>query len=71
MTGMMNSSVIAAVDTAVDTAGGTAVGTAGGTEAGPGSDSGAARVDTDAVFTGMVLRLAAGMAHRNDRAGMS
>lgn len=59
MTGMMNSSVIAAVDTA------------GGIEAGPGSDSGAARVDTDAVFTGMVLRLAAGMAHRNDRAGMS
>ena len=59
MTGMMNSSVIAAVDTA------------GGIEAGPGSDSGAARVDTDAVFSGMVLRLAAGMAHRNDRAGMS
>ncbi len=59
MTGMMNSSVIAAVDTA------------GGIAGGPGSDSGAARVDTDAVFTGMVLRLAAGMAHRNDRAGMS
>jgi len=71
MTGMMNSSVIAAVDTAGGTAGGIAGGIAGGTEAGPGSDSGAARVDTDAVFTGMVLRLAAGMAHRNDRAGMS
>ena len=67
MTGMMNSSVIAAVDTA----GGIAGEIAGGITGGPGSDSGAARVDTDAVFTGMVLRLAAGMAHRNDRAGMS
>ena len=37
----------------------------------PGADSAAGRVDTDAVFSGMVLRLAAGMAHRNDRAGMS
>ena len=36
---------------------------------GPGSQAGP--VDTDAVFSGMVLRLAAGMAHRNDRAGMS
>lgn len=60
MTGMMNSSVIAA--------GGTAGETAGDSGADPGSDSGAGRVDTDAVFTGMVLRLAAGMAHRHDRA---
>jgi len=37
----------------------------------PGADSAADRVDTDAVFSGMVLRLAAGMARRNDRAGMS
>jgi len=37
----------------------------------PGADSAAGRVDTDAVFSGMVLRLAAGMARRNDRAGMS
>jgi len=36
---------------------------AGGPEAG--------RVDTDAVFSDMVLRLAAGMAHRNDPAGTS
>jgi len=28
-------------------------------------------VDTDAVFSNMVLRLAAGMAHRNDPAGTS
>ena len=35
----------------------------------PGAGSAAARVDTDAVFSGMVLRLAAGMAHRNDRSG--
>jgi hypothetical protein len=56
MTGMMNSSVIAAGETAGDSG------------ADPGSDSGAGRVDTDAVFTGMVLRLAAGMAHRHDRA---
>ena len=28
--------------------------------------AGAGRVDTDAVFSDMVLRLAAGMAHRND-----
>ena len=67
MTGVMNSGVIAAVDTA----GGIAGEITGGITGGPGSDSGAARVDTDAVFTGMVLRLAAGMAHRNDRAGMS
>ena len=32
----------------------------------PGVGSEAGRVDTDAVFSGMVLRLAAGMAHRND-----
>jgi AcrR family transcriptional regulator len=37
----------------------------------PGAGSEAGPVDTDAVFSGMVLRLAAGMAHRNDRAGMS
>jgi len=37
----------------------------------PGADPAAGRVDTDAVFSGMVLRLAAGMARRNDRAGMS
>jgi AcrR family transcriptional regulator len=37
----------------------------------PGANSEAGPVDTDAVFSGMVLRLAAGMAHRNDRAGMS
>lgn len=37
----------------------------------PGANSEAAPVDTDAVFSGMVLRLAAGMAHRNDRAGTS
>jgi AcrR family transcriptional regulator len=63
MTGMMNSSVIAAGETAGETAG----------DAGsdPRSDSGAGRVDTDAVFTGMVLRLAAGMAHRHDRASTS
>jgi len=60
MTGMMNSSVIAAGETAGETA--------GDSGADPGSDSGAGRVDTDAVFTGMVLRLAAGMAHRHDRA---
>lgn len=59
MTGMMNSSVIAAGETAGDSG------------ADPRSDSGAARVDTDAVFTGMVLRLAAGMAHRHDRASTS
>jgi AcrR family transcriptional regulator len=59
MTGMMNSSVIAAGETA------------GETGADPRSDSGAGRVDTDAVFTGMVLRLAAGMAHRHDRASTS
>ena len=59
MTGMMNSSVIAAGETAGDSG------------ADPRSDSGAGRVDTDAVFTGMVLRLAAGMAHRHDRASMS
>ena len=59
MTGMMNSSVIAAGETAGDSG------------ADPGSDSGAGRVDTDAVFTGMVLRLAAGMAHRHDRASTS
>lgn len=35
----------------------------------PGAGSAAARVDTDAVFSGMVLRLAAGMAHRTDRSG--
>lgn len=35
----------------------------------PGAGSAAGRVDTDAVFSGMVLRLAAGMAHRNDRSG--
>ena len=33
--------------------------------------AGAGRMDTDAVFSDMVLRLAAGMAHRNDPAGMS
>ena len=33
-----------------------------------GADAGPGRVDTDAVFSGMVLRLAAGMAHRNDPA---
>jgi hypothetical protein len=59
MTGMMNSSVIAAGETAGDAG------------ADPRSDSGAGRVDTDAVFTGMVLRLAAGMAHRHDRASTS
>ena len=59
MTGMMNSSVIAAGETAGDSG------------ADPGSNSGAGRVDTDAVFTGMVLRLAAGMAHRHDRASTS
>ena len=59
MTGMMNSSVIAAGETA------------GETGADPRSDSGAGRVHTDAVFTGMVLRLAAGMAHRHDRASTS
>jgi AcrR family transcriptional regulator len=59
MTGMMKSSVIAAGETAGDSG------------ADPRSDSGAGRVDTDAVFTGMVLRLAAGMAHRHDRASMS
>jgi len=37
----------------------------------PGAGSEAGPVDTDAVFSGMVLRLAAGMARRNDRAGMS
>ena len=37
----------------------------------PGAGSQVGPVDTDAVFSGMVLRLAAGMAHRNDRAGMS
>ena len=37
----------------------------------PGTGSEAGPVDTDAVFSGMVLRLAAGMARRNDRAGMS
>ena len=37
----------------------------------PGANSEARPVDTDAVFSGMVRRLAAGMAHRNDRAGMS
>ena len=37
----------------------------------PGAGSEAGPVDTDAVFYGMVLRLAAGMAHRSDRAGMS
>jgi AcrR family transcriptional regulator len=63
MTGMMNSSVIAAGETAGETA--------GDSGADPGSDSGAGRVDTDAVFTGMVLRLAAGMAHRHDRASTS
>jgi AcrR family transcriptional regulator len=31
-----------------------------------GKDSRAVKVDTDAVFSDMVLRLAAGMAHRND-----
>lgn len=59
MTGMMNSSVIAAGETAGDSG------------ADSRSDSGAGRVDTDAVFTGMVLRLAAGMAHRHDRASTS
>jgi AcrR family transcriptional regulator len=63
MTGMMNSSVIAAGETAGETA--------GDSGADPGADSGAGRVDTDAVFTGMVLRLAAGMAHRHDRASTS
>lgn len=33
-----------------------------------GVDVGPGRVDTDAVFSGMVLRLAAGMAHRSDPA---
>jgi AcrR family transcriptional regulator len=37
----------------------------------PGANSEARPVDTDAVFSGMVRRLAAGMAHRNDRAGMA
>ena len=37
----------------------------------PGVGSGAGRVDTDAVFSDMVLRLAVGMAHRNDPAGTS
>jgi len=37
----------------------------------PGVGAEAGRVDTDAVFSGMVLRLAAGMAHRNDPAGRS
>ena len=55
MTGVMNSGVIAGVDAPADA----------------GADAGAARVDTDAVFTGMVLRLAAGMAHRHDRASTS
>jgi len=36
-----------------------------------GADAGPGRVDTDAVFSGMVLRLAAGMAHRNDRTSPS
>ena len=35
---------------------------------GPGGSGG---VDTDAVFSGMVARLATGMAHRNDRTGAS
>jgi AcrR family transcriptional regulator len=35
----------------------------------PGANSEAGPVDTDAVFSGMVRRLAAGMAHRNDRGG--
>lgn len=51
MTGVMNSGVIAGVDSGADSAAGT--------------------VDTDAVFSGMVLRLAAGMAHRNDRTSPS
>ena len=55
MTGVMNSGVIAGVDAPVDA----------------GADAATGTVDTDAVFSGMVLRLAAGMAHRNDRAGMS
>ena len=36
-----------------------------------GADAGPGRVDTDAVFSGMVLRLAAGMAHRNDPASQA
>ena len=36
-----------------------------------GADAGPGRVDTDAVFSGMVLRLAAGMAHRNDTASQA
>lgn len=55
MTGVMNSGVIAGVDAPADA----------------GADAATGTVDTDAVFSGMVLRLAAGMAHRNDRAGMS
>ena len=34
-----------------------------------GAGSGAGRVDTDTVFSNMVLRLAAGMAHRNNPGG--
>ena len=36
-----------------------------------GADAGPGRVDTDAVFSGMVIRLAAGMAHRNDPASQA
>jgi hypothetical protein len=57
MTGVMNSGVIAGADAGA--------GIDAGADAGPG------RVDTDAVFSGMVLRLAAGMAHRNDRTSPS
>lgn len=55
MTGVMNSGVIAGADAPVDS----------------GADAAAGTVDTDAVFSGMVLRLAAGMAHRNDRTSPS
>jgi hypothetical protein len=56
MTGVMNSGVIAGADAGA------------GSGADAGADAGPGRVDTDAVFSGMVLRLAAGMAHRNDPA---
>jgi len=59
MTGVMNSGVIARADAAA------------GAPADDATDAAAGTVDTDAVFSGMVLRLAAGMAHRNDRTSPS
>ena len=59
MTGVMNSGVIAGADAPVDA------------PVDSGADAAAGTVDTDAVFSGMVLRLAAGMAHRNDRTSPS